>query len=450
MSDSEGDYEYAYSSDEEQAYVPDDSSMNWEANPNAPPTQGKRQGFQFLTPQATKSGIRMQHVSQIRPLMEGLLKEVQEALGVSATAAPALLKTTQWSPDRLLTLYYENPDKLLHQAQVYHRCRPVSPIRTTDCPVCFDDELELLYMPCGHGICQGCWTDFLDNAVQEGPSVVHQTCPQASCKELITRDEFERVQSQALPKYDDFNLRFFCETNPLYRWCPGRGCEQVATASSLAVLESNPYTTCDSCSTSFCVRCGNEPHSPATCQNLTVWQEKCRNESETANWILANTKSCPKCSSRIEKNHGCNHMTWYVDVYRLSHARSVKSASMSFVGFAWGMYVFDIILLYTHAVFSGKTMAPTRVATTSVTSLKNARAQVPTTIPRPPGLNANSIVTYTTTNASTPTKTPSLLRPRVSSKLNLAWSNYRSPGTTGPKWSSSRVPTNNWSSVGAC
>merc|ERR1712157_669481 len=32
-------------------------------------------------------------------------------------------------------------------------------------------------------------------------------------------------------------------------------------------------------------------------------------ESETANWILANTKSCPKCSSRIEKNQGCNHMS---------------------------------------------------------------------------------------------------------------------------------------------
>ena len=30
--------------------------------------------------------------------------------------------------------------------------------------------------------------------------------------------------------------------------------------------------------------------------------------SETANWILANTKKCPMCNSRIEKNQGCNHM----------------------------------------------------------------------------------------------------------------------------------------------
>ncbi len=41
---------------------------------------------------------------------------------------------------------------------------------------------------------------------------------------------------------------------------------------------------------------------------LIRWQEKCSNESETVNWILANTKKCPKCLARIEKNQGCNHM----------------------------------------------------------------------------------------------------------------------------------------------
>ena len=55
--------------------------------------------------------------------------------------------------------------------------------------------------------------------------------------------------------------------------------------------------------------CGEEPHAPTGCKDLGRWNEKCRNESETANWILANTKSCPKCASRIEKNQGCNHIT---------------------------------------------------------------------------------------------------------------------------------------------
>lgn len=31
-------------------------------------------------------------------------------------------------------------------------------------------------------------------------------------------------------------------------------------------------------------------------------------DSETFNWINANTKDCPKCSAPIEKNGGCNYM----------------------------------------------------------------------------------------------------------------------------------------------
>ena len=62
------------------------------------------------------------------------------------------------------------------------------------------------------------------------------------------------------------------------------------------------------CNNLFCFKCGEEGHDPCNCQQLAEWALKCRNESETANWILANTKKCPKCSARIEKNQGCNHM----------------------------------------------------------------------------------------------------------------------------------------------
>jgi len=54
---------------------------------------------------------------------------------------------------------------------------------------------------------------------------------------------------------------------------------------------------------------GEEAHDPASCTQLAEWALKCVNESETANWILANTRKCPACNARIEKNQGCNHMT---------------------------------------------------------------------------------------------------------------------------------------------
>ena len=38
------------------------------------------------------------------------------------------------------------------------------------------------------------------------------------------------------------------------------------------------------------------------------WLTKCADDSETANYISAHTKDCPKCNICIEKNGGCNHM----------------------------------------------------------------------------------------------------------------------------------------------
>ena len=44
------------------------------------------------------------------------------------------------------------------------------------------------------------------------------------------------------------------------------------------------------------------------CQTVNLWLRKNSAESENANWILANTKPCPKCKRPIEKNQGCMHM----------------------------------------------------------------------------------------------------------------------------------------------
>ena len=42
---------------------------------------------------------------------------------------------------------------------------------------------------------------------------------------------------------------------------------------------------------------------------VRAWLVKNSAESENLNWILANTKPCPKCHRPIEKNQGCMHMT---------------------------------------------------------------------------------------------------------------------------------------------
>ena len=114
----------------------------------------------------------------------------------------------------------------------------------------------------------------------------------------------------ALKKYQRFLLNSFVDINRNMKWCGTAGCNTAISATG-AVTE----VICQTCKGTFCFKCGLESHAPISCKALNTWLEKCSNESETANWILANTKKCPKCSVRIEKNQGCNHVACRVCKY---------------------------------------------------------------------------------------------------------------------------------------
>lgn len=258
-----------------------------------------------------KAGIRILPSEELVPEMKRRLDEVTEILGIPACAAAVLLREDNWQKEILLERFFKNSEKLLTKCGVYHRCHPKPPLKTDSCAICYDQMDDKLAMPCGHEFCMDCWHDFCANAIQEeGPACVRATCPEALCREVITEVEVQKAAPDHLQKFLTYQLRSFVESNTLTRWCPGKGCERVACAQTASGMEQDDYVAhCDGCTSSFCMVCGEEPHAPSGCKDLALWSEKCRNESETANWILANTKSCPKCISRIEKNNGCNHMS---------------------------------------------------------------------------------------------------------------------------------------------
>jgi ariadne-1 len=262
-----------------------------------------------------QTGIRILPAEELAPEMNRRLKDVTEILDIPQVAAAALLREYNWSKEQLMEVFYADSEKILKKCGIYHRCNKKAPLKNPDnnCPICYDEmeKDKKLAMPCGHEFCMDCWHDFCVNIIQEeGPSCILATCPQAGCEEKVTEEEVKIAAPDQLQKFQTFQLRNFVESNTLTRWCPGKGCERVACAPNASAMElEGNIAHCDGCDTRFCLICGEEPHAPCGCKDLNKWNEKCRNESETANWILANTKSCPKCVSRIEKNQGCNHMT---------------------------------------------------------------------------------------------------------------------------------------------
>jgi len=275
-------------------------------------------GIGDVTMRDNDSGIHMLDCKEIIPMMQERISEVTEVLNVLPSAARPLLRNHKWTPERLFEAFTENDEIVKKEAGVYYRCGHIAPKKISakrKCEICLDDDLkpeEMLGMPCGHEFCIECWGGFIQSKIGDGPNCILASCPQVGCNEVVTEEEVRQVKPDLLEKYKMYQLRNFVELNGTSRWCPGPGCERVAALNSTSGLfnDSDVITAnCDSCSTSFCIKCGEEPHSPLNCRALESWKEKCKNESETANWILANTKACPKCRTRIEKNQGCNHMT---------------------------------------------------------------------------------------------------------------------------------------------
>eukprot|EP00993_Chasmostoma_nieuportense_P000409 NODE_1378_length_1528_cov_13.167737_g1305_i0.p2 GENE.NODE_1378_length_1528_cov_13.167737_g1305_i0~~NODE_1378_length_1528_cov_13.167737_g1305_i0.p2 ORF type:complete len:269 (+),score=66.04 NODE_1378_length_1528_cov_13.167737_g1305_i0:679-1485(+) len=63
------------------------------------------------------------------------------------------------------------------------------------------------------------------------------------------------------------------------------------------------------CGIKTCFECNGESHAPASCIQLREWKIREAGESDNLAYITSHTKPCPTCSTPIEKNEGCMHMT---------------------------------------------------------------------------------------------------------------------------------------------
>ncbi|KAL1535258.1 RBR-type E3 ubiquitin transferase [Salvia divinorum] len=158
---------------------------------------------------------------------------------------------------------------------------------------------------------------YISTSINDGPGCLVLRCPNPSCGAAAGQDMIDKLAShEDKEKYRRYLLRSYVEDSCKIKWCPAPGCDSAVEY----VVGSGSYDVTCSCSYSFCWNCAEEAHRPVDCETVAKWVLKNSAESENMNWILANSKPCPKCKRPIEKNQGCMHM------HALHHA------SLSFVG----------------------------------------------------------------------------------------------------------------------
>lgn len=242
----------------------------------------------------------------IRREMEKVVDDVAGVLDLPRECASTLLRHFRWEKERLYDTYYADPERTRAKAGIAGLGVSAAPTGPFECEVCFDEvgPSEGFSLGCKHTFCRTCWRDFFSVVVREGPSCVFSRCMMNDCNEAVTEATVAAMaRKEDAVVYDQHVLRQFVHIAKSMAWCPAPDCPNAFVSRGYV-----GDVVCE-CGMKFCFRCGSEAHQPVDCVMLEKWLEKCNNESETANWILANTKKCPKCSVRIEKNQGCNHMT---------------------------------------------------------------------------------------------------------------------------------------------
>ncbi|CAG5099484.1 Similar to arih1: E3 ubiquitin-protein ligase arih1 (Xenopus laevis) [Cotesia congregata] len=251
------------------------------------------------------------------------IKEVNTVVEIPATTTRILLNHFKWDKEKLMERFYDgDQEKLFSEARVVNPFRKGSIISrsrsqnssrrtstngTEECGICFVTLpcSMMTGLECGHRFCTACWGEYLTTKIMEEGVGQTIACAAHACDILVDDASVMRLirDSKVKLKYQHLITNSFVECNRLLRWCPSPDCN---SAIKVQYVESKPVTC--KCSHTFCFYCGENWHDPVKCHLLRKWIKKCDDDSETSNWIAANTKECPKCNVTIEKDGGCNHM----------------------------------------------------------------------------------------------------------------------------------------------
>eukprot|EP01097_Dermamoeba_algensis_P003854 TRINITY_DN2611_c0_g1_i4.p1 TRINITY_DN2611_c0_g1~~TRINITY_DN2611_c0_g1_i4.p1 ORF type:complete len:459 (-),score=77.23 TRINITY_DN2611_c0_g1_i4:105-1481(-) len=238
------------------------------------------------------------------------VQDIASMLSVSFTEAAATLRYFKWNKDVLNEKYFDSPETVKKALGLAVRAgsskKNTKKDGTISCGVCFENiqASSADILPCNHFFCQSCWVDYLSLKIKDGESV-GLTCMGHKCPTIVDEELVKKyVDKSSYERYLNFIAKAFLDTNPNVRWCPSEKCGNCLWSE----FRNERVAQC-TCGLKFCFICNSEAHIPATCDQMKKWKVKAKDDSETKNWLAANTKDCPKCNTAIEKNGGCQHMT---------------------------------------------------------------------------------------------------------------------------------------------
>lgn len=247
-------------------------------------------------------------------------RQIAGFIGFNASHAKLLLRLFRWHGETLVERFTEDSEKALEAAGVPadNRALVVEPAPAGfACILCCSEGpgIDRAFLSCGHAVCVDCFRYYVAEKVREGLAWWNIRCPgNPECRLVVDESSVEKLDNTSNKsvhaKFRRLVVQSYVDASSALVWCPAPECI-FAAECGVRVSELTrivPTVHCQ-CGNVFCFGCQQPDHQPTICPLVKKWQIKCRDDSETAHWMRANTKDCPTCKAVIEKNGGCNHMT---------------------------------------------------------------------------------------------------------------------------------------------
>lgn len=246
-------------------------------------------------------------VDEVEKLLNEYVEKLSTSLKIIPSLAKVLLHENKWDANGLVKKYRDNASSLLVSSRIKSGNGKKTVQATLLCPVCVQTQSSDKFhsLSCAHSFCKNCWSMHFEIQISQGISTQIR-CMAANCDIYVPEDLVLNLVSRpnVRDKYQQFAFQDYVKSHPELRFCPGKNCQIIIRSQDNTAKKAS----CKACDTSFCFQCGCDYHAPTDCLTIRRWLTKCADDSETANYISANTKDCPKCNICIEKNGGCNHM----------------------------------------------------------------------------------------------------------------------------------------------
>ncbi|KAK6145784.1 hypothetical protein DH2020_019653 [Rehmannia glutinosa] len=320
----EDDYSYDYADEDD-----DDDTGDYDFIANY-----SDDGDDALASRSQKSFTILKE-EDIEQRQEEDITKISTVLSIPREAACILLRRYNWSVNNVHEEWFANEEVVRKAVGLLEKPFVKLPnFKEVACGICFENYScdSLRSAACAHLFCDACWkgrgsrifsfrfpsflgelklckratNSYISTSINDGPGCLTLRCPDPSCGAAVGQDMIDMLASdEDRKKYRRYLLRSYVEDSRKIKWCPAPGCDSAVEY----VVGSGSYDVSCSCSHSFCWNCIEEAHRPVDCETVAKWVMKNSAESENMNWILANSKPCPKCKRPIEKNQGCMHMT---------------------------------------------------------------------------------------------------------------------------------------------